>query len=194
MKEEQRKSLLSKVFVQFDLDNSGWVERWELLLLGKSRRKVSTASFGSCLGRECEEVQLQLGQKEGLWTATMNKNCVDKMDADDDGRISKAEFCKHFSEVFKRRKRSHQLTFLPQALPEKDSEFTETVEDFLMVAEDVRANKSGPALSSGEADLYVFVRTSSATIIDSTTGVVEKLVHMNFRCDKAGPDDTRVGK
>ena len=41
-RERERVEALEAVFVQFDLDGSGVVEKWELLLLGKARRKVSS--------------------------------------------------------------------------------------------------------------------------------------------------------
>jgi len=77
MGDAERAKALKPVFVQFDLDNDGLVEKWELLLLGKARRT--------------------LGQKHGQWTEETNKRCVDRMDTDHDGNVDVNEFVLHFS-------------------------------------------------------------------------------------------------
>ena len=93
-----RRAALSKVFERFDLDGSGHVELWELQLLGQSRRRVTEAACQSFLSiNHC--VPLQLGQKGGIWSPELNKRCIDKIDSDRNGLISKQEFTKHFDKV-----------------------------------------------------------------------------------------------
>merc|ERR1711990_421399 len=73
-----REKALRAVFAEFDLNDNGAIETWELLLLGKARRR--------------------LGQKPGYWTEDMNKACIDRMDTDLSGTVEITEFVKYFSE------------------------------------------------------------------------------------------------
>ena len=77
-KENTRNVALCRVFQQFDLDNSGQIEKKELLQLGKARRK--------------------LGQKTSVWSEAKNAKLVNKMDVDRNGTVSEQEFTRHFTE------------------------------------------------------------------------------------------------
>ena len=72
----ERLSKLSKVFVEFDLDDDKSIQASELLQLGKMRRTLS--------------------QKCGDWDEAKNERLVKKMDVNGDGLISDSEFATHF--------------------------------------------------------------------------------------------------
>merc|ERR1712216_487741 len=73
-----RAKALREVFAQFDLNDNGYIETWELYLLGRTRRR--------------------LGQKQAEWTEEMNRDCIDRMDENKDGLVEESEFIKYFSE------------------------------------------------------------------------------------------------
>lgn len=75
----KRRRLLSKVFLKFDLDNSGAVDSRELKKLGTTRRT--------------------LGHKESVWRESRNLKLLRKIDANHDGQIDKEEFVAHFNEA-----------------------------------------------------------------------------------------------
>ena len=64
----RRISKLERVFAAFDLDGSGSIERDELFELGKARRVA--------------------GQAHGSWTEEKNDRLVQKLDIDQDGKVS----------------------------------------------------------------------------------------------------------
>ena len=71
---------LRKVYMEFDLTGSGDVGADELLLLGRTRRK--------------------LGQKDGEWTEEMNNSLMSKIGADGTGNfLSEENFIKYFAGI-----------------------------------------------------------------------------------------------
>ena len=61
----RRAAALQQVYAEFDLDSSGEVGEAELLQLGRARRR--------------------LGQKQGVWTAAMNRALMKKIGPDEEG-------------------------------------------------------------------------------------------------------------
>jgi Ca2+-binding EF-hand superfamily protein len=74
----KRLAKLEEVHTAMDVDESGYIEAPELMLLGIARRT--------------------LGQKEE-WTKEMNQRMVDRMDINLDGKIGPKEFAKYFERV-----------------------------------------------------------------------------------------------
>ena len=93
-----RERSLRAVFQKFDLDNDGVIHISELLDLGKARRK--------------------LGQKEGMWTEDKNQRFLKRLDQNQDGVISMAEFVLHFEE----------------ALPHEEADFLAVISQFMECA------------------------------------------------------------
>ena len=73
---DSRQEMLRSVHQAMDVDNSGYIEAAELMLLGQARR--------------------ELGHKSGKWTAEMNRRLVSKLDTSHGGRIESVEFCGYF--------------------------------------------------------------------------------------------------
>ena len=63
----QRADKLTRVYREFDIDGNGSVGEDELLQLGRARRK--------------------LGQKQGVWTAAMNRALMKKIGTDPKGAV-----------------------------------------------------------------------------------------------------------
>jgi len=76
---QKRVADLEDVHRAFDIDNSGFIEAKELMLLGQARRK--------------------LGQKEGEWTEEMNQRMLDRMDSHGNGKVDRQEFAKYFERI-----------------------------------------------------------------------------------------------
>jgi len=108
-----RQDKLREVFKAFDINSDGTIGGDELLQLGQARRR--------------------LGQKQGEWTAEMNRRMLARMDSDGDGRIVINEF----------------VTFFDDLLPRDMHEFDNNIKQFMDVAASVRltasqANKREP--------------------------------------------------
>merc|ERR1711988_293235 len=110
-----RRQRLQSVFGAFDLDRSGSIEVSELLELGRARRAT--------------------GQRTGEWSPDRNRRLVQRLDTDGDGKVSEAEFVRHFSE----------------ALPYDESSFERVIEEFLEVARFVQQMHASGAVVSDAA-------------------------------------------
>jgi len=75
-RKQRRLEELRKVFLEFDMDRSGYIEAAELLRLGQARR--------------------EMGHREGTWTEEENRALVTRMDTDGDGKIDQDEFMTFF--------------------------------------------------------------------------------------------------
>lgn len=93
-----REAMLEIVFEEFDGDRSGSVDATELMSVGKARREG--------------------GHKDVPWTEKKTQDLLEKMDRDNDGKVSKSEFVAHFS----------------AALPAERDEFDKIMREFLFTA------------------------------------------------------------
>ena len=102
MEQNKRQKMLEDVFDAFDIDGSGFIETRELLELGIARRVLK--------------------QKEQEWTVERNEKLIQRMDANMDGVVSKAEFVKGFQ----------------ASIEGTDAEVDKRIREFMEVAEFVR--------------------------------------------------------
>eukprot|EP00658_Telonema_sp_P-2_P063648 TRINITY_DN5240_c0_g1_i11.p1 TRINITY_DN5240_c0_g1~~TRINITY_DN5240_c0_g1_i11.p1 ORF type:complete len:539 (-),score=156.80 TRINITY_DN5240_c0_g1_i11:47-1663(-) len=99
---EKRTSTMIAVFQAFDADSSGYLDKCELRRIGIARR--------------------ELGQRKVTWSGKRNDELFRRLDLNEDGIVSQAEFVKVFGQI----------------LPEDPSEFGESVDQLLEAAQLVR--------------------------------------------------------